>query len=294
MINFQYYPANVKSNKPLGLVSLDYFIKSTQNPKANIIETFNKIAEAERSDDKELKANLKQNNLFYFTPCVIIDGFRRYSNIVKFTGLLVLDFDHIDNAEEFKEYVFKEYRCIIASWLSPSKKGIKALVNIPIVNTTDEFKEYYFGIATEMQQYKGFDESGQNSVLPLFQSYDSKLLYREFASTFNIKGIKVNDFDTTVSTKPINIEPNDDYEKRIYKIIDSGFDNIKDNGHPQLRSLCLSIGGYVANNYIGEHDVCSYIDSKIELHSYLCKGINGYQKTARQMIEVGKSKPLEL
>ena len=289
-IKFQYYPARVKSNKPIGFTTLDYFIKSTKHPKQSVIDIFNRIATAESEGDMKLKSELKQNNLFYFTPAVIVGGLRRYKNIQFFTGLMVLDFDHIDYAEELKKYLFNTYNFIIAAWLSPSKKGIKALVSIPIVVSVDEFKEYYYGICTEMENYEGFDESGQNCVLPLFQSYDSNLLQRNSFETWDIKGEKTNDFNKSIP--PVQISPGSD--KSIIKLISSGFNNITDNGHPQLRGLCLAVGGYVSSGYINENEAINHINWNIENHNYLRKGVSGYKKTALWALNLGKNKPLSL
>jgi len=294
MIQFQYYPSNVKSNKPLGFVSLEYFLKSTKKPKNNIIDIFDKIALAESNNDMKLKSELKQNNLFYFTPAVIINGYRRYANIYKFTGLLVLDFDHNKNSNELRDYLFNEYKFIIAAWLSPSKKGVKALVKIPIVKTTDEFKEYFFGLAVEMDKYDGFDGSCQNSVLPLFQSYDPDLLFREYATTWDVKGIKVNNFDTGEVIEPINIDVTENDTKHVVQIINSGMNNIFDNGHPQLRGLCIAVGGYIAAGYIDYYDAEKLIHNIIITHQYLKKGVKGYQLTASQMLKKGMEKPLLL
>jgi hypothetical protein len=105
-ISFQYYPARVNTNRPLGLISLEQFLISTKSPKDSTKAIFNQIAAAELSGDKKLKGELKQNHLFYFTPCVLVHPIRRYSCIKHFTGLQVLDFDHIDNARDFKYFLF--------------------------------------------------------------------------------------------------------------------------------------------------------------------------------------------
>ena len=293
-ISLQYYPARVNSNEPLGIISLEQFLKSTKTPKDSTKAIFNQIAAAELSGNKKLKDELKQNNLFYFTPCVHVHPFRRYACIKHFTGLLVLDFDHIDNARDFKYFLFDEYKSVLAAWLSPSKRGLKCLVKIPKVNTVEEFKEYYFGIASEMEMYNGFDPSGQNAVLPLFQSWDMELLSRNDADTWTTKGFYPN----ALASVPMQITPkiiNIGKDKQIIeKIINAGFKNISDCGHPVLRSLCLSIGGYVASGYIPEHEALQMIYYEIENHSYLRKGIRGYKTTAQWAIRAGQRKPLTL
>lgn len=291
MIKFQYYPAHVKSNKPKGFVSLQQFIRATKQPKNNIIDIFERIKEAEDKNDKKTKSKLKQENLFYFTPCVNVDGYRRYDNIIKWTGLAVLDFDHIDNAEDFKEYFFYEFRWIIATWISPSKRGVKAIVNIPICTSVEEFKDRFNALEDAAGMFNGFDSSGKNCVLPLFQSYDPDILYRDDFSTFTGIKQKFNEFDYGCN---YNFKADSKQEARIIKIIDSGLSKITTNGHPQLRALCVAVGGYVSAGYIGETTALDYINSRIQTHSYLRKGVKGYQKTAKEMIRYGSKKPLEI
>ncbi len=289
---FQYYQNDIHSSKPAGWVSLRQFIEANKHPKPHIQELFNQIAYYSTIGDNETRAKLKER-LFSFTPCVQLKGNRRYVNIAKFTGLLVLDFDKISNAKDFKDYLFAEYTSIICAWLSPSKMGVKAIVNIPEVFTTDQFKEFYFGIAGEMWQYNGFDGSGQNCVLPLFQSIDSEMHVRENPTIWVKKGVKLDNF-TASEVKHNPVTCSQETEKRIIKVINTGIDKIIDNGHPQLRGVCIAVGGYIANNYIGYNDAINQIYNRIESNSYLKKGIPGYKRTAEWAINIGLSKPLDL
>jgi hypothetical protein len=293
-IFFQIYRQPITNITPQKLISLDASLEYTKNPPRGIKDIFKQIAEAETAGDKELKANLKQNNLHYFTPCVIVDPIRNYESINSFTGLLVLDFDHIENAADFKTFLFEEYKCIIGVWLSPSRRGVKALVKIPVVSTVEHFKEYYYGIAAEMEQFNGFDPSGQNAVLPLFQSYDLDLLSRDDPDTWTVKGMKRNDFAAAPTKALPKIDPTDRDKQTIVKIINTGFDNIIDYGHPVLRSLCICIGGYIGTGYISEYEAIQLISSKIETHHYLKKGIAGYKKTAVWALRAGQTKPITL
>ncbi len=189
-IKFQYYPGEIQKATSLGLVTLDQFICGTRNPKDKNI--FARIQQAEIDGNKALKQP-KQGNLYAFTPCVHVGARRKYADIQRFTGLLVLDFDHLESRQysiEFEDYLFTEYQYIIAAWVSPSGHGVKCLVNIPTVTIVDEFKGYYFGISKEVEQYTGFDDSGQNAVLPLFQGYDPKLMYRDNATQWTGTTVK--------------------------------------------------------------------------------------------------------
>jgi hypothetical protein len=293
-ITFQVYHQPITNIRPEKYISLNQFLDYTKYPSKHIVKVFDQIADAEQTGNIKLKAKLKQTYLYYFTPCVQVYPIRNYDSIIYFNGLLVLDFDHIDNAEDFKQFLFNNYKSIIATWLSPSKHGVKCLVSIPKVSTIDKFKEYYFGIATEMEVYNGFDYSGQNAVLPLFQSYDPRLLFRDDFDTWTIKGIKLSDFTTAIEQQPPDNYISDKDKQTVIKIINTGFNNITDFGHPPLRSLCIAIGGYISAGYITETNALQIINKKIENHSYLKKGISGYKKTAYWAIMTGKRKPIYL
>jgi len=293
-IEFQYYPAKVNIPEPLGMVTLFEFLKANQNPSEKTKDVFRRIAEAEANGNLKEKAKLKQENLYYFTPCVVSNGQgRKYSDIVKFTGLMVLDFDHIAHAVAFKYYIFDLFKCVVAGWLSPSKKGVKFLVKIPVVSSTDEFKAYFYGLAIEMEKYKGFDGSGQNCILPLFLSYDEDLLFRENPDTWTRKGKKINEFQAS-DIVPVKVEAGSSEKLQVQRIILSLVEKIIDNGHPQIRAAAVTLGGYVATGYIDFHEAESFIFNLIQNNSYLRKGVEGYQKTAKTAIQTGMKSQLFL
>jgi len=139
-ILFQYYGSDIRNTSPLGCVSLDYWIESMKNPKPEFKDIFEKIQIASLSNNKAEKDELKRH-LYFFTPAVLVNDKRRYRDINRFTGLLTVDFDGLetDYAKEFKEALFKEYKYIICCWLSASKKGVRALIKIPISKNVNEF-----------------------------------------------------------------------------------------------------------------------------------------------------------
>lgn len=294
-IKFQYYPANIETTKPLGFVTMDEFIEAIKNPSTKIKEVFKLIAKAEKDGDMKLKADLKQNNLFYFTPCINSNGKSRgYKDIKNWTGIAVSEFDHIDNAEEFRDYIFNTYKFVSASLLSPSKRGIKTLIKIPIVKSVAEFKEYFYGLGVIFDKYKGFDGTAQNCVLPLFLSYDPGILYRNNAETFKDRGTKLDTFkeNTNVDIKDIVIKDSD--SKTIYNNIEKAFNSIVGDGHPQVISSCVSLGGYVGAGYISESDAQAWASNFIRSNNYLQKGIDGYIKTSKTAIQTGMRSPLIL
>ncbi len=289
MVQFNYYPADIKQSAPLGLITLEQFINSIKFPKQKFIQLFDKIKEAEQNKDLALKMQLK-SKLVSFTPCVLIDKKRDYNNILSFTGLMVLDFDHLDSpeySEEFKQYLFNEYKFIIAAWLSASKHGVRALVNIPVCTSTDEFKTYFMGIKEKLFKYKGFDTAPKNCVLPLFYSIDMNILHRNNASLFSQKYSPM--VKPQVKQYIINDKTN-----IVEKIIHKKINPIIDNGHPQLRAAAYLLGGFVGARYISEDYALDAIFKMIESNQYLSQKATIYKKTAHTMIKKGQYQPTYL
>jgi hypothetical protein len=285
---FNYYEADIKRSTPLGSVTLEYLINAIRTPKKDIRNVFEEIRIAEEKKDMAKKQSLK-SKLYSFTPCVYVNGPRKYSNIQHWTGLLVLDFDHLESdvAVEFKEYLFNEYKCIITAWLSASRHGVRALVKIPICTSVDEFKQYYAGIERHLNCYNGFDTAPKNCILPMFISYDADILHRNDAQTWSTKHIEI----VRPATKQYII---DDKTSVIEKIIAKRINTITDTGHIILRATSYLLGGYVGANYIDYNDAISLINNLIDSQSYLSKKPSIYKATAKQMVDKGLNFPTYL
>jgi len=325
-IKFQYYKANIKDSKPLGFVTLEQFFLAIQDPKPEIKAVFDQIRQAELDGNMELKASLK-TSLFSFTPAVIVNEKRCYENITQFTGLMPLDFDHLspEDAIELKNHVFNDFPYVIAAWLSASKCGVRALVNIPIVSYTDEYKMYFEGLQhhsawlsaskcgvralvnipivsstdeykmyfeglqhhSDLGKYKNFDIAPKNAVLPLFLSHDPDILFGDCHEIWNKK------------YSPPKPQPKVQYKydanpQRVYNIIEGAIDKIISNGHPQLRAASFALGGYVGAGYISFSEAENIITNLIDSNAYLSQKSSVYKKTAMSMIKSGTQKPLYL
>jgi hypothetical protein len=288
-MKFNYYESDIRKSEPLGSITLERFIDAISNPKPKFKDIFSRIYNAGKSGNLEEKNKLK-THLYSFTPCVFIEGKRRYSNIKNFTGLLVLDFDGLQEnyCHEFKQFLFDQYPFIIACWLSASKCGVRALVKIPICNSVDEFKLYFNGISFyHMDQFNGFDHAPKNPVLPLFLSYDADLLFRPFAEEFSTKY-------SPVAPLPIQQYFSSANPTAVEKIITSSINKITGNGHPQLRAASFALGGYVGAGYIDYQNAENLITNLIHHNGYLSKKPKTYIRTAKEMILKGATKPLYL
>jgi len=290
----QVFTSDVTIVKPIGEITLLRFLQAIGEMKPELLSIYKKIQKAELDNDIKLKGELKRK-LFYFIPAVKLNpkGRRSYKDIIHFTGLMHLDFDHIENAKEFKTYIFQKYDFIIAAWISSSGKGVKCLVKIPVVKTVDEYKSYFWGLTNiVMNKYKGFDTAPQNCVLPLFLSPDSEILVAGEFTTWETKGL--NPKDIAPQIMPFKHNPNFDtkYYKWAISNTKKAIDNIVDNGHPQLRAISFSLGGYVGAGYIKHGEAVNLINKLIDSNNYLSKKANVYKKTAITMINKGQLMPL--
>ena len=291
MINptFNYYEANIKRSTPLGSVTLDYFVNAIRTPKQNVKHTFEQIRIAEQNKDMAKKQELK-SALYSFTPCVFVNGPRKYENILNWTGLLVLDFDHLQDpeyAQEFKEHLFNTYPFIVACWLSASQHGLRGLVKIPVCSSVVEFKHYFGAIQNNFKSYKGFDPAPKNCILPCFMSYDPKILHRENPTTWTDKYIPI---EPTPVAQYIITDKTSSIEKIIFKRLDT----ITDSGHVILRATAYLLGGYVSAGYIDHSYSIDMIFKMIDAHHYLSQKASVYKKTAKEMINKGMSQPVYL
>jgi hypothetical protein len=137
-------------------------------------ELIYKIREAESEDEqKAIKSTL---------PVVCFNGYfssRSKAGLKKASGLMILDFDDLDNPKEFKEQCKKDPH-VFAAWRSP-RAGIKILYRIPIVSNDIEFKSVFKQIA---KKYPNLDTSGSDISRCCYESYDPYIYINMNAEVF--------------------------------------------------------------------------------------------------------------
>ena len=291
-LRLQYSLGGIRSNNPAGLITLRKFIDSHSNPKKSVVSLISKIREASSIGDDSRKAQLKES-LPFITPSIIVRDYRRYVDIKEFTGLAQLDFDGIDNAVDLRAHIFENYTSVVCAYVSPSQRGVKALIRIPIVDTVEQYKEYYAAIIEEFDGFDGFDSAPKNAVLPLFFSYDYFLLSRDIPTIWD-KKIKLETpthIDRPIPQRPYKKNANN-YDKTI-RIFESKIREINSatGGHPRVRSAALVLGTRVGYGYLPYYDAISLAEREIKTNQYLSKGTAGYIKTAVWGIETGIKTP---
>jgi hypothetical protein len=296
---FQYYPSNVHIIKALGTLNLRDLLNSIKNPKIQIQNVFLQIQKATEDGDLKLKDKLKSEKLFYFTPSVKTNCLGRgYENVLEYNELMVVEFDKVDFAEELKHYIFNTIKSVIAAFTSPSKKGCKFIVKIPKPKNAEEYKAYFCGLAAYLDKIQGFDKANFNPVLPLFLSWDPDILIRENPSTWTRQGEKIDSFKPLIELDQSLLKPKgrvtDKEQKYITEKIKRMFNSITDNGHGQVITFSLIVGGHISAGYISSSEAEWLVENCIEQNSYLSKNTKGYKKTSKQFLQQGMTSPVYL
>jgi hypothetical protein len=130
---------------------------------------------------REAKTKKEADELKKKLPAVCFSGTfskRKDSEMLEHSGYIVLDFDNVsDIAKKRSELSLISY--ITAVWLSPSGKGLKALVQI---EWKTMHKEHFDAL---MNDFPDIDKTGRNVSRLCFESYDPELYYNPNAEVYN-------------------------------------------------------------------------------------------------------------
>lgn len=131
---------------------------------------------------------LKQQTLPYVTPCGIFTR-RRSDCLEEYSGLFVVDIDHLDSEDEaatLRQHLFDDaYLHPALVFISPTGRGVKAFVPCTaICNVADEIRwamNYVHCMydADNPSPEKGVDTSGKDIVRACFLCHDPGALLRE-------------------------------------------------------------------------------------------------------------------
>ncbi len=129
----------IKPTNSIGIEELNLILKSDEMKR--------KIEAIRKAEDKVTKNQLKGE-----LPLVTFSGEfkeRRNTGLIRHSGYISLDIDHISDAKELKERLQKEVPFIHCMFISPSGNGLKIVVETQATNEEEHFKyfkglEYYF------------------------------------------------------------------------------------------------------------------------------------------------------
>jgi hypothetical protein len=231
--------------------------------------------DAVRSGDKDAKKKL---------PVVCFSGefaSRADDALFEHSGILVLDFDHIDVAQAKGALATDDY--VYSCWVSPSGDGLKALVK---VTNPERHRDHFRALRTYFRKQYDLevDESGINESRACFESYDPELILNPESKAFGA-------FASEKSEKPQEAKVGEftDYMKlnlacRMVRQAEEG------EKHAALLKASKLVGGYISAGRLEEEEAVRVLFREI------CKrdidSEDAAMTTIRQAIEVGKRLPI--
>lgn len=175
---------------------------------------------------------------------------RSINGIDKRSGLIILDFDNMSSmaeAVQFKnELVSNAY--IFSAWISPSGKGVKALVKIP---TEGDHKGYFTALSIYFDS-EYWDNSGSNIDRFCFESYDPDIYINLNSEQWNrIEEPELDDIGSVDVVVPIRSD-NRIIEK-LLKWWNAKFGMVEGSKNNNLYILACSLNEFGINNSEAEN-----------------------------------------
>jgi hypothetical protein len=249
---------NGVSSDTLGRIELKQIFDEIKNPDSKDL----KIIESRRKGEDVDKTNLRS----YVFGALFKAKRRRKQDLLTGTGIAILDYDNLNkynvDPRDFKHQLFDYYTFIIAAFISPSGDGVKFLVNIPVVDSAEDYTSHYNALFDDMSRYPGLDPSGKDITRLCFTSYDDEILYREDPILWDYK---IELPQQKADNKPVEIlNPTED-RKHIKNIMSKAFGQITEHPmHPSVMKMATAMGGYVKAGYYNEEEAIEMLEKLID------------------------------
>lgn len=209
------------------------------------------------------------------------DG-RKDEDLKEHSGVIVLDFDHIDVSYSKNALATDEY--ILACWVSPSGDGLKALVKIAQAR---KHRDHFRAIASYIDRQYGLevDSTGQNESRLCFESYDPDIIINEDSKVFTA----VLSERTENQAVDSNVR-NTDYNKLavLASMIRRAEDGEK---HIELLKASNLAGGFISSGRVEEEEA-----KRVLIKEILKRDVDSKEnavKVIEEGIERGKSMPVQ-
>jgi hypothetical protein len=243
--------------------------------------------------NKDLPEKLDRKMVLYSSNV----RYRHVKEIKNYTGLLFIDIDKPANPAEIKSFFIKHLHTV-AVWYSASK-GIHALIKIPIVKEVEEFKrrfDLYTKILDQNLKNCIIDRATANPIQCAFINYDPEIYVNPDPVEFTGINPAPEKKERVVNSLGDNVSSGT--EMWTIKRMTELFNEIVDNGFPQVRSLGRTLGGWCATSKISEDKALELLEELVNDNNYLTGGDSGgsidlYVNTALSAFELGLLEPLE-
>jgi hypothetical protein len=189
------------------------FFSSNKHQTANATLTISELVTLLQSGAKSLSDTIQQARAVFdprnkdgydaiksklpaFVPHRFDGTGRRLQNLSDYSGIVVLDLDGLTTfeAETVRDTIFAESEYCLLAFLSPSGRGVKALI---LTNATDKAKahdtyqavtDYFKPLVSKcLGRQIRFDESGKDAPRLCYLSFDLQLHYNADAVKFAIR-----------------------------------------------------------------------------------------------------------
>lgn len=173
---FSLYNNGIRNTIPSKEISLEDFLELIKTDT----ELFKRIRECKDKDEKnKLKAQLS-----YVTFGGIFSK-RSNDSLIKSSGFACFDVDDVEDLEGVKEKIISnKYTHLL--FVSPSGKGLKFLVKIPLVKDDKEYKQYWLSISKHYG-IKDNDKSTKDISRACYLSFDSEPFYNPKSEVYSDK-----------------------------------------------------------------------------------------------------------
>ena len=238
-------------------------IKDPNSP--NKIPIHQALRRIQEGDSKERIELIRAGNkaLKNELPVVCFSGVflsRKDDALSEHSGLIVLDFDYVDVQETKAKLAGDEH--ILSCWMSPSGKGVKALVRI---TNPERHRDHFRALRAYFQKVHDLDvdKSGINESRACYESYDSEIVIKDGSIKFGHMLAKEPEVGTAL-VEDVKHSSSTDYTKIqiAVRMIERALDGEK---HETLVKAAHLMGGYIASGKVEEHEAIRI------LHQEICK-----------------------
>lgn len=230
-----------------------------------------------RAGDKSIKQEL---------PAVCFSGVfekgkRTDDSLLYHSGLIVLDFDHVDVGRAKSALAGDKY--IMACWESPSGDGVKALVE---VTNTERHRDHYRSLTRYFSdQYAlELDSTGENESRACFESYDPDIVIK---TEYERYGGMLSEHSQNQEVKSLGGWTDFQKVNIAAMMIAKAEDGEK---HNVLVKASTLMGGYIESGIV-EEDVARWVLQR-EIQKRDIDSLEGALKAIDDGIRKGKQLPI--
>jgi len=214
-------------------------------------------------------------------PGVCFNGvfeYRSLTGIKEHSGLIILDFDKFNSnhdAINFRDSISDD-EFIFATWISPSGKGVKALVKIPA--SIENHKEYFKALKNYFN-HSNWDDSGSDVSRFCFESYDPDLyLNKESKLWDTIEApdlADVGSYEVSIAVKSDNIIINN-----LLKWFDKKFPLSNGNRNNNVYKLAAAFNDFGINRSVAEQTLFQFESQDFDRKEIATILNSAYKKSA--------------